>query len=320
MRANYREGDSYTDRLFQWLKYDEKLPILLDHKIKPRVYKVNVDGMPKILKGYTRSQILLHQIEFFKSWENAGTIAAQPLPFKENIYTKSKLGCEWGLFEWVDGRHGRFENKNDRQSAIQVLKEFHDQTKGIDVLSVPKDPLYIKWEKRLEQFSATRDVFVDYGKYRLYKELDTFMKKRLESFSRHPWGEVEEKAWEQKEWLHGDVAHHNFLIDDSGRIKLIDFDLLHRGPHLYDDIQMGQRFLPHVEHRPDDLFKGFKYVEERKIWLKGLLVPADILREWLYGYRRCLRGEGTFAYYLRRTEKSWAGRQKFVRFTENMLR
>lgn len=319
MRVDYREGDSYTDRLFQWLKHDENIPIELDQVIKPRVYKVYVNGDPRILKGYRKPQTLQQQIDFFNLWEGAENIAARPLPFHHQDFTKSKLGCDWGLFEWVRGKHADFEKQSDREAALRVLQKFHKLTKSVTMVSVPKDPLYVKWEKRLEQFSVTRDVFFDYGRRKTYEEIYECMAKQLEAFSGHPWGEIEEKAWDNHEWLHGDVAHHNFLIDRKKKIKLIDFDLLHTGPHLYDYIQLGQRFLPHTEENPEILFELFKHVKDQKIWLQGLHVPADILREWLYGYRRGIRGEATFSRQLRKVEKAWSSRKKFVRSTENMV-
>ncbi|MGP4067605.1 phosphotransferase [Halobacillus sp. B29] len=320
MKVEHTEGDSYTDRLFQWLLQEEKLPIRLEKVIKPKVYKVRYNGQPMILKGYRRAQTLEQQISFFQDWNYASIAAARPLPFQDNIYTKSKLGCAWGLFEWIQGKHADFDNHYDREKAVQVLHQFHRTTKGIATLAIPRDPLYIKWERRLEQFEETQDIFSEYRKRSVYQELRLNMIIQLERFSNHPWGEVEEKAWENNEWLHGDVAHHNFIINNKNEIKLIDFDLLHTGPHLYDHIQLGQRFLPYLENQRALLLQYFKHTPDPEIWLKGVLVPADILREWLYGYRRCLRGEVSLSKHIKKLEKAWEGRKKFVRYAEHMLR
>ncbi|MBA2173467.1 phosphotransferase [Halobacillus locisalis] len=319
MRTDHRKGDSYTDRLFHWLNHEEGLPITLDKVIKPKVYKIRMNHSPMILKGYRRPHVLLQQIEFFKHWNYASTLAARPIPFADRSDTKSKLGCEWGLFEWIDGKHADFGVDHDRKAAVQVMQQFHKTSKGIAVLAIPKDPLYIKWERRLEQFEETRDVFVDARKTKLFNELHTCMLQQLERFSNHPWGEVEEKAWENHEWLHGDVAHHNFLSGSDNQMSLIDFDLLHTGPILYDYIQLGQRFLPYVETKQAVLFSYFKHMENRELWLQGVRVPADLLREWLFGYRRSLRGEASFSKQLRKLDKAWSSRKMFVQSTDNML-
>ncbi|MGP4061581.1 phosphotransferase [Halobacillus sp. H74] len=319
MKAERRKGDSYTDRLFHWLQMEEKLPIEYEKTIKPKVYKIRFQNKPFILKGYRRLHVIQQQIEFFQHWNYAYKIAARPFPFENGVYTKSKLGCDWSLFERVEGRHAEFDNHNDRKKAVQILHQFHRTTKGIAVLSIPKDPLYVKWEKRLEHFEETRDIFSDFRKKGMYQELRSCMMDRLEKFSAHPWGEIEEKAWENHEWLHGDVAHHNFIISPDKSIKLIDFDLLHTGPRIYDHIQLAQRFLPYVESQRSTLLKYFPHIKDREIWWEGVLVPADLLREWLYGYRQSLREESTLIRHIRKLEKSWETRKKFVRYAEHML-
>ncbi|TGB04185.1 aminoglycoside phosphotransferase family protein [Halobacillus salinus] len=319
MRSNQRKGDSYTDRLFHWLKYEEELPIKLTRTIKPKVYEIRFQDTPMILKGYRRPHVLEQQIEFFRHWNYASNLAARPLPFHQNTYTKSKLGCEWGLFEWIEGHHSSFEKQKDCQSVIHVLRQFHRTSKGIAVLAIPKDPLYIKWERRLEQFEDTRDVFLDYRRIKLFDELRDCMLKQLDVFSNHPWGELEERAWDSHEWLHGDVAHHNFIVEPGGSTKMIDFDLLHTGPVLYDYIQLGQRFLPHFYENKDQLFSLFTFVENRKLWLQGVRVPADLLREWLFSHRKSIHEDLSLSKQVKKLEKAWQKRKLFVQSTDSML-
>ncbi len=47
--------------------------------------------------------------------------------------------------------------------------------------------------------------------------------------------------------LHGDVAHHNFLRDSSGKLHLIDFDLISIGPAFLDYLQYANRILPYLD-------------------------------------------------------------------------
>ncbi|REJ10710.1 aminoglycoside phosphotransferase family protein [Halobacillus trueperi] len=319
MKAEHRMGDSYTDRLFQWMQTEEKLPIEYEQTIKPKVYKVKYEGLPFILKGYRRFHVIEKQVEFFDHWNYAYKIAARPYPFYDRVFTISKLGCDWALFERVEGRHADFSRHKDRKQAVRILHHFHRTTKGIGVLSIPKDPLYVKWERRLEQFEETKDLFTELRKREMFQELHACMSKRLEDFTDHPWGEVEERAWDRHEWLHGDVAHHNFIVDADKNIKMIDFDLLHTGPRLYDHIQLAQRFLPYVELRKSTLLPYFPHVTDKEIWWKGILVPADLLREWLYGYRLSLREEASVTRHMRKLEKAWENRKKFVRYAEHML-
>ncbi len=320
MKTDPREGDSYTDRLFHWLKHQENLPIDYIKTIKPKVYQVKVDGHTYLLKGYRRASVLKQQIDFFKHWNQASHMAACPIPFPDASFTKSKLGCEWGLFEWLEGEHADFKSHYDRQQACYLLKQFHRTTKGISILSIPRDPLYIKWERRLEDFENTQNVFNHFRKQTIFREIRAAMHQKLEGFSEYDWGEIEEKAWLEHEWLHGDLAHHNFIMNPSQGIRFIDFDLFHNGPKLYDQIQLAQRFLPYLENHRAALINYFPHTEDQEIWLKGVLVPADILREWLYGYRKCRSGEASMTLHMSKLEKAWENRKMFVRYAENMLR
>lgn len=289
-------------------------------EIKPKVYKVLIDHHPVLLKGYRRPNVLKQQISFFEEWKNAESIAARPLPFPTGEMSISKLGCEWGLFTWKDGRHADFGNEMDRKKTYNCLKQFHRNTKGINTLSIPRDPLYLKWYRRLEQFSDTKHVFHSYYKKELYEEVFTMMDRLLDVFASYPWGQIEENSWNSEQWLHGDVAHHNFIIDSVGSVSMIDFDLLHRGPKLYDEIQLAHRFLPYLENDRINFFQLFKHVSYPEIWLRGSLVPADLIREWLYGYNKSRRGEEALLTHIEKFEKAWERRKQFVRYVEFMLR
>lgn len=109
------------------------------------------------------------------------------------------------------------------------------------------------------------------------------------------------------------------MVTKDKQIKLIDFDLLHTGPHLYDHIQLAQRFLPCLEKDRTALISYFPHVKEKEIWWKGVLVPADLLREWLYGYRSGVREGSTMQRPMRKLEKAWESRKMFVRYAEHML-
>ncbi|WP_173916021.1 aminoglycoside phosphotransferase family protein [Halobacillus sp. Marseille-Q1614] len=320
MKNKTKEGDSYTDRLFNWLDYSKDFSIKRYIEIKPKIYKVRAGDEDYLLKGYHRSRVLKQQLNFFRCWKEGYRLAALPVHFPNGERSISKHGCEWGLFKWVNGKHADFTSQNDRVKAYECLRQFHRTSKGIEVESIPRDPLYLKWKRRLAQFRETRPIFKEAKKLRLYEELAALTSAYLESFSEYPWGEIEEKAWESRQWLHGDVAHHNFIIDKNGLAKLIDFDLLHRGPELYDDIQLAHRFLPHLEDNRSRFFLTFRHVNYQKIWLHGVLIPADLLREWLYVYNRDRYDEKNIYTHLVKLETAWERRKRFVRYTEFMLR
>ncbi|WP_245807712.1 aminoglycoside phosphotransferase family protein [Halobacillus massiliensis] len=320
MKYKTKEGDSYTDRLFNWLDTNKDLSITKYIEIKPKIYKILAGGESYLLKGYRRPAILKQQLKFFRHWREGFRLAANPVYFPSGEKSVSSLGCEWGLFKWIHGRHADFSNQNDRMKAYHCLRQFHRSSSGVEVESIPRDPLYIKWQRRLDQFSATKPIFQDTKKLKLFEEMTGMTNYFLESFSNYHWGHIEEEAWTSRQWLHGDVAHHNFMIDRNNRAVLIDFDLLHRGPVLYDEIQLAHRFLPHLENNRTRFFVTFRHIGKQKIWLHGVLIPADLLREWLYVYNKERYNLNELSVHLEKLETAWERRKKFVRYTEFMLR
>ncbi|WP_255437642.1 phosphotransferase [Thalassobacillus sp. CUG 92003] len=314
------KGDSFRDRLFDWLRREHDLPVEQIQPIKDNIYQVTINGRPLLLKGYRRRSILDQQVRFFKLYRQPYLLAAKPKPFKAQTYILSGLDYHWGLFEWVDGRHLNFRINDERQSAVKLLKKFHQTSKGIDFIALPKDPLYLKWRHRLDQFNSQKDVFTDHHKRPLFDEISSIAEARLEQFQQHDWARKEDAAWHDKTWLHGDVAHHNFLLHPSNEeVTLIDFDLLQNGPHLYDHIQLAHRFLPYMAHDRASLFKHFKHIEDWQPWLDGVMVPTDLLREWLYGYKKTRNSSAKLNRHMEKLEVAWEQRKHFVRYAQNML-
>jgi thiamine kinase-like enzyme len=82
--------------------------------------------------------------------------------------------------------------------------------------------------------------------------------------------------------LHGDLAHHNFLRDEHGKLHLIDFDLISIGTPALDYLQYANRILPYMDWSYEKL-KTSKHMQkylESDAFLYALAFPADIFREW----------------------------------------
>ncbi|SEA94557.1 Phosphotransferase enzyme family protein [Thalassobacillus cyri] len=318
MTTNNYQGDSKLNRLLPIL--EQKGFYINDYrKIKENVYWVRSGKKEWALKCYQDQEKLEKQHLFFKKWKNAGLYAATPVPFRENIWMAVNEDGTWGLFEWLKGSHLRFNQKQDRTRASKLVHAFHSSVEGITGPLLLRNPLYIKWERRIEQFEATYEDFLFGGNRTLFNDIHYFSRKTLEDFKQLDWGRIEQDAWERKSWLHGDVAHHNFIRCQDGKIKLIDFDLLQMGPELYDDIQLGQRFLPYTNHSLTEITSHFHKTKWKTAWMKGVLVPSDLLREWLYVHRRYQRQKQKLAGHLDWLESSWKERKEFVEKVQHML-
>lgn len=316
---NKYQGDSKWNRLLPFLSRKE-MTVEDVKKIKQDVYWVKSQGNEYALKCYESLEKLEKQHTFFEQWKEASLYAAEPLSYPDGSRVISNADGEWGLFNWLKGDHLLFSYKSDRSAASKVVQEFHASTEGIETPLLLQNPLYIKYQRRLEQFEKTFPAFSYGGNRTLFQELHQFASKTLDDFERLDWAAIEEDAWERKTWLHGDVAHHNFIRTRDGAVKLIDFDLLQMGPELYDEIQLGQRFLPHTHHSLKELTVYFHATKWKEAWLKGILVPSDLMREWLYVYRKYKRQDQKLAGHLDWLHAAWKDRKEFVEKVQHVLR
>src|SRR5699024_11591376 len=99
---------------------------------------------------------------------------------------------------------------------------------------------------------------------------------------------------------------------------MIDLDLLRRVSKLYDDNQLEQRFLPHINWDIGDLL-AYEMVSERDVrkWLSAIIIPSDVIREWRFFLSQ---GSSPVKQYLSQMEKTWSKRQFFLKNAKLMLK
>src|SRR5699024_11066097 len=100
--------------------------------------------------------------------------------------------------------------------------------------------------------------------------------------------------------VQGVVSSHNFIQNEQ--TFMIDYDLLRCGSQRYDYIQLGQRFLPHINCDIGDLL-AYEMVSERDVrkWLSAIIIPSDVIREWLFFLSQ---GSSPVKQYLSQMEKT----------------
>ncbi|MFD1018891.1 phosphotransferase [Thalassobacillus hwangdonensis] len=287
--------------------------------MKLHVFKIRCGNQFFALKAYSNPAKLEQQHLFFKEWEASSSYGAAPIAFPNGLRYVEDGKDHWGLFEWIDGEALNFRYKRDRQEALKFLYAFHTSCRGTTKPIIQRSPLYIKFERRAEVFNDTRPLFRNLGREHLYEDIAEVCDITLRAFRNENWKGIHEKAHTEKSWIHGDVAHHNFIRTDTGEIKLIDFDLLQMGPEVYEFIQLGQRYLHHIDHSWSKLTSLFRDVPNKKQWLKGLLVPSDFMREWIHLTRRFKDDYRRMDAELVEYEQMWQERKRFVEKVLDML-
>ncbi|MDC3412449.1 aminoglycoside phosphotransferase family protein [Aquibacillus sp. 3ASR75-11] len=316
-KGGLRDGTN-VGRLSSFLYTHGGLQVEQIDSIKKGVYYVKQrNGAAYILKQYKSLAIIEQQWKLFDEISTTTIVPFTSFPNQGRILYGDHY--YWTLAPYVPGKSLTFSDEKDRRDAVQYLDKFHTETKGISIYSpLLKQPLYEKLEHRLQKWKRTKRIFEKYGYDHLYSELNVLYELLLDRFTKLNWNKIEQNAIDQWMWTHGDVASHNFRRDANNMIRLIDFDLLSLSPHLYDWIQLGQRFLPFLDWKLDRLEAYFSEINIPKdAWLLGIAIPSDIIREWWHFLQQ--NHHKKIEQYLMKLQKTWEKRKIFVDDVNSVL-
>lgn len=316
-----QRDDLIKDRLYPFLYSKGTLKLKKLYIIRSHVFLINdQEGKEFILKKHKRIEHVKQQWNFFRHIKQSKVI----VPFTHfpngNEYI-SDQHIIWTITPYIQGRKLYFEKEVDRKLAVKALKQFHNEAFKIFPTEpiIQKELFIARWRRRLNTFKETEYLFKQFGYHTLYKDIVKTMVLYLERASRIPWRDFDNDAKQNGQWIHGDVASHNFIMSNDSKVRLIDFDLLTMGLPLHDYIQLGQRFLSHIDWNIDELL-AYQMVSDRhiKYWLAGILIPSDVLREWIYFISR--NSITSVPAYLAKMEANWIVRGHFLKMAQSMLK
>ncbi|MDC3415650.1 phosphotransferase [Aquibacillus salsiterrae] len=313
--------DSYQDRLSSFLKQKAGMKVVSIYPIKENVYQIKTaNGKVYILKGNNSLSVVVQQWRFFKQLNESKHINKfVPFPHGEEwMVWDEKV---WTIAPFINGETLHFSSEVDRQQALETVKLFHGLAEGTKIKQpILRHPLYVKWTKRITKLKYTESTMRKSGFSTLYLDLLSTTESRLSHFENFHWFDLEHNAMRNWTWIHGDVASHNFIRDRDGAVHLIDFDLLSLSPLLYDHIQLGQRFLPFIQWDIDQLlgYCSLTNKQDINLWLYGITIPSDLIREWWTFLQKKPSMEKIF-YYLDNLSNNWEKRRRFVEAVDRML-
>ncbi|MFC0522472.1 phosphotransferase [Pontibacillus salicampi] len=314
--TNKREGDVVPDIPFSLFHLQGGLIIHQRAQINQRVWKLNTSHGPFITKVYTSIMPVKQQWYFFRAQSIPEIVPFISFPtYRESLYDAD--GYIWVLMPFVEGNRLHFSNSVHRHAAEQSLQFFHEKAKKIDVPDLIQRPtLLLKWKRRVLDFELTERYFIQEGKREMYQEIIQYAKEKLIKLQEvvNPFMSADNISWN-----HGDVASHNFMITRHNDIKLIDFDLLHRGPVVHDQLQLGHRFIAGGSSA-DEISKMllFQPVYRSEWFYHGLSFPAWIIREWNHFLLKEPTSEER-AKRIRLLEYQWHIHQSFVANYKHVL-
>ncbi|GAB3802051.1 phosphotransferase [Virgibacillus kimchii] len=316
MRNELIQRDEIINRLSSFLFKEGKLKVKKLAAIKSHVLLMETQNNRKyILKKHINKKILLQQWGFFKMIGNEYIVPFHPFPNGREFLTYNNH--YYTIAPYIEGKKLNYQSAGDRRSAVDTLKQFHENASNIHMKNpVERKQFLIKWHERFQAFKQTESLFYKYGFGHLYADIVQTTTFYFQFLSQFPWQHLEKNAKRKGTWIHGDVASHNFIRTPQQTI-MIDFDLLHRTPQLYDFIQLGQRFLPYEKWEIDELI-GYNMVPEEhlKMWAYAMALPSDVFREWLYFLRK--KPASVFN-YLNQLDNEWVHRRYFFKSIKNMI-
>jgi thiamine kinase-like enzyme len=281
LRANMHvRGDDYSHRLLSFLQSKLNDPGATLKMLKEGKWKLKSNGRKWFVKRFPNQLRFLHQERLISTLLREKFYHV--LPFHP-IHEREILlfeGSPIGITTWLEtSRSIRYDQPEDRDDALKVLKRFHSVSKKINhswTTEIPRYKWLKKWKKRMMQFQYNLpylQAFIQPYYLYTYLEWGKWALKELKSIDIEEYGKC---------ITHGDVAHHNFLRGKNGMVYMIDFDLMSLSTELTDDLQFCNRILPYINWSLSDVKRltPFKSYEDELIFYLGLMYPSDVFREW----------------------------------------
>lgn len=281
VESNHLGDDEFENRLLLYLTTFTGENFKRLKKIKNGIWSCLTDDKKWLLKVFSSLNHIENQRNLTNQLYNHGfysTYQFHPIHTKKICLFENKI---YGLIEYINkGRSFTYHTSNERRKALLLLQYFHHTTSKFENKfrsTLPTFNQINKWESRLNEFISNMpllrnfihtpflETYIDWAKYSLIQM------KKYDTFNKIP-----------TSIIHGDVAHHNFLLSKDNKLYLIDFDLIHLGTPNTDYLQFCNRILPYISWSFNDLkqYRVLSEFLEDKAFLYALIFPTDIFREW----------------------------------------
>ena len=151
------------------------------------------------------------------------------------------------LTEWIPSRLSNLDNPIELSLVSTELAKLHKSSFGFNITE-NMNPR-IGWFSWIEVFETRKNEILDFQK-RIYQKANNsdFDKLYLNSIDRelkraeksigglvkNNYLGIMEKEVFKRGFCHHDYAHHNILVDNRGRLKIIDFDYCILDSHIHD--------------------------------------------------------------------------------------
>ncbi|MFD1705562.1 phosphotransferase [Siminovitchia sediminis] len=282
-----RRRDGFSSRLLLYVRKITGIPFRNISKLKEGIWLAAAPREKWIIKEFSKPEKVYQQYLLTRLLRENGfhhTYTFHPIHQSGPCFFEKRC---LGFIQFVESDNDdlfQYSHAKDRKEALALISQFHDATsKCLEAMKarLPTCDLPGKWEKRIKQFQTDIQHFKDSSAFPYLERYSRIGEYALSLMNQH-------SAYFYREphcILHGDLAHHNFIRTQHGRLYIIDFDLISMGPKYIDILQYCNRISSSLDWSPKKLFSEGeeirRYAEDLP-FLAALLYPADIFREWKY--------------------------------------
>lgn len=267
-------------------------------KLKDNCYKISTREGLKFLKYYDDKSTLKKVVKIHRKLEKIKFPYTEPLELNKEKFCVSQ--------NWIFGRPANYDSHHDRVIVHHMLKQLHKTREKIEwqKYNFPTINLSEKWQARLSKFKSSKNVIEPYlmGHY-----------KKIIEMAEESVPKLDESAFVRpKTLLHGDVVHHNFLLNNEP--KIIDFDLAVYGDPMIEEILFVHRVLPYMDYDIKTLINEIPELKRVTRYPAYLRYPNEILREWNHFVNSSRAQQKVLLPYLQQlTDGIFVHRTKFLR-------
>lgn len=280
-QTNAQRDSRFFDCLFHFLDY-HKIKVRSVRIIKTYVLLLDIGEEIIVLKNFDKSKNLTSQMKLIQKLRDFGFDQAfefyEPLPYFK--YDNKVFVFLRYIFPSSDYFH--FQTFSNREQGLKLLSNLHLCTMQIlkenpDEFNLQKYDQIEKWEARGREFQHNLEIIQKYTSIEVLQSYLDIGKISIDGMKRTNHLDKGDNAI-----IHGDVAYHNFIRNQAGKLCLIDFDLIAIAPPMIDYLQYANRILPYCHFDAKKLMSHTIMANQMKhpFFLYALLFPTDIYREW----------------------------------------
>ena len=312
------------------------ITVLNINKVK-NVYKITgVEGdfcLKQVKYNFLRFKHILEVIDYLKKNE-FDNILDIILTYEDEKYVEYK-NIFFYMTKWLESRELNYSNQYDLIRASQHIAKFHNYSNGFAPSEdTDVDIRYMKWiqvfDKKINDLLEFKEIIEKKKDLTLFDKIYkqnidkniSLSNEAVENLYKFNYKEVMKETVKKNYVCHHDLANHNLLLDQFGKIYFIDFDYVIIDTYLHDLGSFITRSLKYGRWNDEKFqivlksYKDVKHISKKEllILMSFILFPNDFWQLGIQYYNEKIYWkEEKFIRRLSRIEEDREDRKNFIK-------